>query len=49
MSWKAYIKRTYLHLTLLLWQDRGYADRVMLIYDGLHYDAMALAGTIFAP
>ena len=27
-------------------QDRGYADRVMLIYDGLHYDAMALAGTL---
>ena len=26
-------------------QGEGYRDRVMLIYDGLHYDALALAGT----
>ena len=26
-------------------QGEGYPERVMLIYDGLHYDALALAGT----
>ena len=25
-------------------QDAGYSERVMLIYDGLHYDALAIAG-----
>ena len=25
-------------------QDAGYGERVMLIYDGLHYDALAVAG-----
>ena len=25
-------------------QDSGYPQRGMLIYDGLHYDALALAG-----
>ena len=25
-------------------QDAGYDERVMLIYDGLHYDALAVAG-----
>ena len=25
-------------------QDMGYEERVMLIYDGLHYDALAVAG-----
>lgn len=25
-------------------QDGGHAERVMLIYDGLHYDALAVAG-----
>jgi hypothetical protein len=23
-------------------QDKGYTERVMLIYDGLHYDALAV-------
>ena len=27
-------------------QGKGYRERVMLIYDGLHYDALALAGKI---
>ena len=26
-------------------QEHGYSERVMLLYDGLHYDAMALAGS----
>lgn len=26
-------------------QGEGYRERVMLIYDGLHYDALAVAGT----
>ena len=25
-------------------QDEDYSERVMLIYDGLHYDALAVAG-----
>lgn len=25
-------------------QGEGYSERVMLIYDGLHYDALAVAG-----
>ena len=25
--------------------ERGYSERGMLLYDGLHYDAMALAGS----
>ncbi len=29
-------------------QDAGYEERVMLIYDGLHYDALAVAGAQFA-
>lgn len=27
-------------------QDAGYSERVMLIYDGLHYDALAVAGAL---
>ncbi len=27
-------------------QDAGYSERVMLIYDGLHYDALAVAGVL---
>ncbi|KAG2426130.1 hypothetical protein HYH02_014845 [Chlamydomonas schloesseri] len=30
-------------------QDKGYADRVLLIYDGLHYDALAVAAFEGAP
>ena len=30
-------------------QELGYEERVMLLYDGLHYDAMALAGTTSVP
>lgn len=26
-------------------QDAGYGERVMLIYDGLHYDALAVSGS----
>ena len=25
-------------------QDEGHSERVMLVYDGLHYDALAVAG-----
>ena len=28
-------------------QDGGHSERVMLLYDGLHYDAMALAGVLY--
>jgi hypothetical protein len=24
-------------------QDKGYSERVMLVYDGLHYDALAVS------
>ncbi|PNW79281.1 hypothetical protein CHLRE_09g409050v5 [Chlamydomonas reinhardtii] len=30
-------------------QDKGYPDRVLLIYDGLHYDALAVAAFAGAP
>lgn len=30
-------------------QDEGYEERVMLIYDGLHYDALAIAADYGAP
>jgi ubiquitin thioesterase OTU1 len=30
-------------------QDKGYLERVMLIYDGLHYDALAMAPFADAP
>lgn len=30
-------------------QDEGYSERVMLIYDGLHYDAMAVSAFEGAP
>lgn len=30
-------------------QDRGYGERVMLIYDGLHYDALAMTPFESAP
>eukprot|EP00955_Chlamydomonas_euryale_P029980 316285-Chlamydomonas_euryale.AAC.1 len=30
-------------------QDAGYAERVMLLYDGLHYDALAVAAFEGAP
>ncbi|KAG2437463.1 hypothetical protein HXX76_006113 [Chlamydomonas incerta] len=30
-------------------QDKGYGDRVLLLYDGLHYDAMAVAAFEGAP
>ena len=33
----------------MYWQGKGYTERVMLIYDGLHYDALALAGTLALP
>jgi hypothetical protein len=26
--------------------EEGYAQRVMVLYDGLHYDALALAGQL---
>ncbi|EFJ40472.1 hypothetical protein VOLCADRAFT_84470 [Volvox carteri f. nagariensis] len=30
-------------------QDKGYSDRALLIYDGLHYDALAVAAFDAAP
>ena len=27
-------------------QDEGHSERVMLVYDGLHYDALAVAGEL---
>eukprot|EP00850_Spirogloea_muscicola_P019722 SM000197S05465 [mRNA] locus=s197:174516:176135:+ [translate_table: standard] len=30
-------------------EGKGYAERVMLIYDGLHYDALALSPFVGAP
>jgi ubiquitin thioesterase OTU1 len=30
-------------------EDRGYQERILLVYDGLHYDALALAPSADAP
>lgn len=30
----------------ICWQEKNYSERVMLIYDGLHYDALAVCGFI---
>ena len=30
-------------------QGKGYAERVLLLYDGLHYDALAVAAAVGAP
>jgi len=30
-------------ITIWASQDRNYSERVMLIYDGLHYDALAVS------
>lgn len=36
-------------LLLRYGESEGYAERVLLIYDGLHYDAMAVAAFEGAP
>lgn len=35
------------YLCVIVWQEKSYGERVMLIYDGLHYDALAVCHYLF--